>query len=533
MLTLDPPASLGLPDKFPAWRPLQTRAISDGTASSKRFIAQSLSTGSGKSLGNVMQGMLAGRAVYLTATKALQKQLLDDFESCGMTDVRGRSNYTCAFGRSGNVTCEDGMHLGCRAHKEGACDYVNTVNAARVSSLPETNYYYWMSQNKYGEGLGDVDLLICDEVDSALDAICSMMLVELTHREIHGLHIAPPSDAHVDSMDDWRAFARTSLELLKTQIEQNTAAVKREPGNADMLRILKQARALAQKLGMLATSQGAWVVDKLRDYGNNNAHAGWRFDPVWPTQYAEELLFCNVPRVLLTSATMSRKTCKLLGIADTDLDYFNYPPAFDARRSPITWVKSGARVDEHMSESDIRGWIARIDQILRSRPNLKGIIHCTSYARQKDIYRLSSERSRLIWHNSWNTQAKIEEYKQAADDSGKVLISPAVTAGYNFPGAECRFQIIAKLPLLFRSSKIMRARLREDADYCDYLESQTFRQEIGRPVRAPDDWCQHFVVDDHWAWWYPKMARKGLLPQSFCKQVTSPSDGIPRILYAA
>jgi Rad3-related DNA helicase len=306
--------------------------------------------------------------------------------------------------------------------------------------------------------------------------------------------------------------------------------LKRNPADADALRSLKQTRALAQKVATLAESTGAWVVDVLR--GDNGGKQGYQFDPVWPAQDAADLLFCGVPRVLLTSATLNRKTCRLLGIADADLAFFEYPSVFDPRRSPITWIRSGARVGEHMSEWEIRSWISRLDQILRAFPRAKGIIHCTSYTRQKDIYRLTTERARLIWHNAWNTQAKIEEFKQAADDSGRVLISPAVTRGYDFPDAQCRFQIIAKLPLLYRGSKLMKARQKEDPDYCDYLEAQTFKQEIGRPVRSAQDYCQHFVIDDHWAWWYPKMLNKRLLSGWFAKQVTQPSDGIPEALYA-
>jgi ATP-dependent DNA helicase DinG len=183
-----------------------------------------------------------------------------------------------------------------------------------------------------------------------------------------------------------------------------------------------------------------------------------------------------------------------------------------------------------MSEAAVRGWISRIDQILRSRPKLKGIIHCTSYARQKDIYSLSTERRRLIWHSSWNTQAKIDEFRNTREDSGAVFISPAISTGYDFPASQCRFQIIAKIPMVDTRSKIMQARLAEDADYGDYLTAQDLTQMCGRSMRADDDWCQTLICDDHWAWWYPKMRNKRLLPEWFVRQVTPPSDGIPAVL---
>ena len=163
------PCDLGMSsDSFPRWRPIQIRSVGDGLAAPTRFVAQNLACGAGKSLSNVTQGLVRGRTVYLAATKALQCQLLPDFTSVGMVDIRGRGNYPCSYGRSENVTCEDGLHLGCKAHKEGACPYVNQLNEAKSSDLVVTNYSYWIAINMYGEGLGDVDTLVCDEAAAAV-----------------------------------------------------------------------------------------------------------------------------------------------------------------------------------------------------------------------------------------------------------------------------------------------------------------------------------------------------------------------------
>ena len=81
----------------------------------------------------------------------------------------------------------------------------------------------------------------------------------------------------------------------------------------------------------------------------------------------------------------------------------------------------------------------------------------------------------------------------------------------------CRWQILAKVPMVDTRSRIMQARKKADPDYPDYLTSQIVVQLFGRPMRNEKDWVRNYVTDDHWAWWFPKMRRKGLLAQWFVR----------------
>lgn len=531
LVQLESPPDYGLPEKFSAWRPQQLRAISDGLSaaqSGKRFIVQCLSTGSGKTISNVMQGMIAGRAAYLTMARALQDQICDpisgDAASVGAVDIRGRSNYhPCVFAANSTATCEDGVYMGCKAHKEGLCPYVNKLEQARESMLPVSNYAYWMAINKYSEGLGPVDMLICDEADQTVNAICNMMTIEITNRELHALQLKPPTDT---TLEGWQAWSKGARKRVDEEVDKQAGWLKRNVADHDALKMSKSLKSFTQKLETLLNATGRWVSDNMYEYASGvNHQTGYRLDPIWPTAYAEELLFCGAPRVLLTSATLSKKTCSLLGIPESDIAYFDYPPVFDPARAPITWLRESGRIDNRSSEMTIRAWVSRIDQIIRRWDGHKGVIHCVSYERQKEIYQYSKERSRLIWHNSWNTMDKVEEFKRASAASGKVLISPAVTSGFDFADDMCRFCIIAKIPMADTRSKIMKARVEEDEDYGNYIAVQSLEQAVGRPIRNEKDWCYTYVTDDHWAWWYPKMLNRGLFTLGFRKRVTAPVDG--------
>lgn len=556
LLSIAPaPGDLGLdPDRFPSWRSTQVKAIDDGIASDKRFVAQMLSTGTGKTASNGAQGAIAGRFVYLTFTRALQKQALRDLGPLNVVDIRGRSNYDCVYGASQSTTCDDGFHLGCKAHKEGACPYVQALTHAKdPANNPVTNYAYWMAVNKYGEGLGPVDAVICDEAGQAVDAVCDMLTIEIGQRDLVMLkrlgHAPPPSaDLAIEQWKEWAAaggkLAEARVKQIEEAIRKLKQAVRPSTGEEadtpatlpsvppDVLDDLKGHRRLSGILGELAEVKGKWVADSTYDSsggageGGGRTRTGYRFDPLWPGAYTEELLFCGAPKILLTSATLNRKTLDLLGVPREECTYREYPAVFDPARSPIVHIRT-TRVDSRIDHDGLATLVTRIDQIIRHEAPAKGIIHCVSYPRMKDIYRLSGERGKLIWHASYNTQDKIDLFKGKPADSGAVLLSPAIATGYDFPDDEARFIIIAKCPMVDSRSRIMQARLREDPDYGDYLAAQTFVQMPGRAMRSEKDWVHVYVVDDHFGWWFWKLKKKGLFPAYFPRMVQPAQEALP------
>src|ERR1035437_1810753 len=91
------PSFFNLPEKFTSFRPAQAEALEYAVYhTTRKFTALGLPTGSGKSLLAVAIAKALGvKAVYLTATRALEDQVSREFAESGMVDVRGRSNYQC------------------------------------------------------------------------------------------------------------------------------------------------------------------------------------------------------------------------------------------------------------------------------------------------------------------------------------------------------------------------------------------------------------------------------------------------------
>jgi Rad3-related DNA helicase len=70
----------------------------------------------------------------------------------------------------------------------------------------------------------------------------------------------------------------------------------------------------------------------------------------------------------------------------------------------------------------------------------------------------------------------------------------------------------------------MKARDEADPEYLPYLTAQTLTQTCGRAMRAPDDQCENFILDQHANWFIKK--HRDLFPPWFMRQVRYP-NGLP------
>lgn len=522
--TLPSPFSLGLPARFTDWRPDQIPALDLVLNSPKRFIALAMPTGSGKTVAYMAASHLhEGRAVVLTATKGLQDQIEGEFGEMGVVDVRGQNAYPCkALGKDGELqhlreqgqtqSCEQGpCHGGVKCTlKEAGCEYYDRVRVAIESELVSTNYAFWLAQQRYSKGLGGADLLVLDEAHDAVDELSRILTIKLERWIAKVAGVVPPwelgASPGIAAWASWGAFHQAKI--LARLENLPTATTPSE------LKYRRRLMAVSQVLGRIATMRpGNWVEDHTAE--------AWVFEILDPSAFAEELLFQKTKKVVFSSATLVPKTLALLGVAPDEVDWYHCPSRFPVARRPV-WYIPTVRVDYRMSAQDVVLWAARIDQIIDSRLALgrKGIVHTVSYRRAQDLF----ERSRHKKHMLLNTHASISEtvhlFKQATTPA--VLVSPSVTTGWDFPGDECRWQIIGKLPMPSTQSAIVKARGMADKDYVPYLMCQTLQQSVGRIVRGEEDWGETAIVDDHWDWARAKY-KHHLRPwfREACTQVTT------------
>lgn len=374
--------------------------------------------------------------------------------------------------------------------------------------------------------MGDIDLLILDEAHAAMEELSSALEIRLNHAHnshlYQSLSIIPP---YQSPLPKWKYWATQSIPKLTGEIKN----LKGKGGDIKTLRLLD---TLLKNVTRLASIEDTWVVDE------QSAPAEVLFSPVWPTDYAEKVLFRGIKHILLTSATIVPKTLELLGINMEDCLFISHSNVFSAHRCPV-YLFGATKIDHKSTQQDMQLLVNRMDALINRRLDRKGIIHPVSYDRQQFIYAHSDHSDIMLTPRGQGLHNSLREFREA--DPPMILNSPAITTGYDFPGRECEYQFLVKVPFIDMRSPIMAARGKEDSEYGAYLTAQTLVQTCGRAMRGAEDQVENFILDRHANWFLtsPKWAGGGtgigrnmggfrhLFPEWFIKQLRWPSDGQP------
>jgi Rad3-related DNA helicase len=331
-----------------------------------------------------------------------------------------------------------------------------------------------------------------------VNELCAALRIEVPLAELDNLLGMHPLRGDAP-MEAWRNWADSALVRWGDEMDRLAGALRGnqyiDPEIVDEFKVLQN---LGDSLGQVSMLSGDWVV------GNSWNDSQLKFDPVWPTDYAEELLFRGAKQVLFLSATVVPKVLDIVGVTREEREYVEYPSTFPLRNRPFYILKSAPRVDFRMNEIDERLWIDLIDAFIgpRLERGRNGIIHCVSYARMERIKKLSKYRDRFITNaNASETGEAIERFKKSR---GRVLLSPSVQVGEDFPDDECRWIVIAKLPFSDSRDPVLARREADDPGYGGFTMITTLTQSAGRANRNVLDWCETIVIDGHAKWALPK-----------------------------
>lgn len=511
------PPELGLPAQFTDFREEQIPAVEAICNTSARTFLGSMPTGFGKSLVIAAAAKALGmRTVVVTGTKALQEQYLRDFREMGMVDIRGKANYPCAL--VPHTTCKQGGSSNCPLVKGGGCTYESARDCARGADLIVTNYAYWVRSLEYPErGLhsmeSPVEMLVLDEGHRAVEELskCLQKSLRETWLTTARLSSYPKDSEEISTWVKWAHLQTESVEAARRSLSKSY----REAKSPLRLTQLQQLEDLQESLeSMCRMDSNRWVCEQRK--GTNYGRV-WDFHPIWPAQFAERYLFGGIEKLVIVSATLRPMTAGMLGLAKESYEFREWPRIFPPQYAPVYHYSPGklTRLKFNSSDEDLERWLGRIDDILEKRNDRKGIIHTVSYARQQYLLANSRWRSRFIANTSDPDSPSALEVVETfrASSEPLVLVSPSVGTGWDFPGSQAEFAIIAKIPFPEMKSKLMKARIEKNKRYPMYLAMQELVQSAGRVNRTPSDRAEVFMVDDSVKWfWYQN---KSLAPAWF------------------
>jgi len=471
------PQELDISDKFQEWRASQWEAIHDALTSKKRFVVQSQPTGSGKSLTYYTIAKVLGKRVcILTSTKALQDQIAKDFP---VADIRGQNAYKCLL--TGDSANYGPCRMGYDCPRTRTCPYIRQYRAALKASIVLTNYSYFITINRFGRGLGKFDLLVCDEAHNIHTQLCNAATISIRS----DLLSTPPDESDLTAWALYEGGKITNrIDRLHSEFNQDTTDFDKP-----LLREISDLKIAERGLETVRSHADDWLLEKSK--------GSCVFTPVWAGELSEELLFSGIPKVITMSANICQKSLSLIGIKD--YDYFSYKHTFPLQNRLVYHIPT-TRVDFRMSSAQFDTYMKRVDEIIESRLDRKGIIHGVSYKRCQQIMSKSRFKKYMITHYKNNLAEVVERFKNSTAPS--ILISPSIVEGYDFPGDQCYWQIVAKVPFPDTRGKLMALRKKSDPEYPNYIAMQKFVQACGRGVRSQDDVCETFILDDHMFWFF-------------------------------
>ncbi len=529
-MTLPPPSVLiGIP-KLTGWFPGQQDLFSKCISwfhDTPRFIGVAAATGSGKTAISLLAARLSGaRTIILTATKGLEQQYFEDAKFVNGVVVHGQNNFTCALVsslRADEGPCHDGVPC---SLKQSVCQYHIQLQKALQAKIVVTNYAYYLAQTNFSQGLGEVGLLILDEGHQAFGAMENFLTIHLSRLEVESMGISFPSSDKTDisQWSVWQSWAELSLPIanevvatIDADIKEARTANGQVPGHVS--RSFRSAKAVAARLERLSKVEKDWVIER--------ATHGFRFTPKWVAQYSDSL-FGKVPKVMLMSAILSRKTADSLGVPQApDCDWVDAESYFPPENTPI-WHIPTARINYRTDDFGSTVWVSRIDQIIQRRLDRKGIVFTVSYERARMLLQRSRFRDIMLTHSTNDVVYVVNKFKVMKAPA--VLVSPSVTTGYDFPGGgKSQYIIVGKIPYPDTLNPVLKARHEDDKDWSSFLAMETLIQECGRMSRGMEDKTEVFIVDDA-ATWYLRLFSK-FAPLWFRKRCRGSLATVPDPLF--
>lgn len=484
------PSDMGLDLRYNSWYPNQEHAFNwiwEWLNTPSPTAAVCAPTGSGKSVLALLSAVASGqRTVILTGTKALQDQYREQHGGA-VVDLRGAKSYACAI--EPGVSADDGLcKLGypCRFRDTSGCSYWDAIRRASKAPVLLTNYHCWLAHGKTGL-LNPAGVLVLDEAHQAYDALCSFLTIELWDIWMKKVGIEPPESSDTGQ---WASWAGAVLSRVQERLEVVKSGVGSGGPNKMVARELRGLARMHDSLVELRTVGGDWIVSRMAD--------GWMVTPLWPKDHIGALVRGS-KKTLLLSAFLTPKTTGMLGVENPQ--WLNIPSAFPVQNRMVIHVPT-ARANRNMDVYERGLWLSRIDQIIGGRKDRKGIIHSVSYKRRDQIMDGSENRKLMVTHQAGDVVQVVERFKHGKPPL--VLVSPSIHTGWDFPHGQCRYNIISKIPYPDTRDPVTAARTKADPEWPMYHAMSVVVQAAGRGVRAMDDWCDTFIIDDDWAWFWPK-----------------------------
>jgi ATP-dependent DNA helicase DinG len=477
--------------------------------SKKKFFILEAPVGTGKSPIAFTIAQYFRSGYYLTSSKILQDQLIEDFGSDKTVDLKGRNAYPCTYWDTlrttgadneleverppGRVGCDEGAckQVGdskCKlcVPKEGPalCPYFRRLREAQRAHLTVLNFSSFLFQTHLSHQLPHRELLIIDECHNTEPQLMNFVGMNLNDTFLKKKF---PKYDKVSEYLKW--FEEIGLDEI---INNNIRIAK----YANDLKDVDYWNSIATKYDLLRDADhDDWVVSYKTIRGGSSRRL--EFKPVFIRKYATDYLFKRCKKVMLMSATVldPRQMCDALGIEKDEVYAYRMQSRFPIKNRPIHLTKVGSMSyrNKHQTMPKL---IKKVTELCRKHNDIRGIIHTHNFEiAEKLKYECPRDvSSRFAYQKDF--RSKNDMLAEHARKSNSIIIAPAMHEGLDLKGDLGEFAIICKVPYpSFQDNPQLKKRMELSQSYYDWLTALKLVQSYGRIIRSPTDVGATYVVD--------------------------------------
>jgi len=523
---------------FKSCRPGQEQAIQfvlDSFHSGKKFVLLEGPTGSGKSAIAYTIAKHFGKSFYLTSTKILQTQLLNDFGHLGsMAVLKGRNAYKCKTwpikleeASAGRVSLRESMirqisrpefnfncNVGfCKLISKSAslseckenCEYWSHVRKAIESPLCVMNFDSFLYQTAHSIDFRSQHrgFLCADECHNAESKLLDFVTLTISDRDLDII-----LEEHKTANDYAKYFEKIGL-LKRISLLLHAAIQKDDIHKADRL------ENLISKLNIFFSEleTNKWISN----FTKKHKHRVIEIKPLFVNNFARRLLFSKADKILMMSATIlsPQTVIDSLGIDRDDAVYYKMPNNFPPSNRPIHLEPCGS-LNHKNKEGTFPKLIKAVDNICNRHGGQKGIIHTHNFEIANLLVDNCTNASRFLFQKHFaNKDEMLAEHRKKSDT---IIVAPAMHEGLDLIDDLSRFQIICKVPYPNQNDNPqLQERVKLSWNYYVWLTALKMVQSYGRSVRHQDDHADTYIVDSDFGRFFDMAA--DILPDWFIEAI--------------
>lgn len=507
--------------------------VLDTWNSGKRIAILEAPTGAGKSVVGYTIANMAQNSYYLSVTKILQDQLVNDFSD--MVELKGKNAYPCAWwGKVGpqrvaagmlkqadldkkllqRVSCNEGY---CRTnrhmatcedcftegsgrgvlpmlppgHRFSACPYYEQVGLAKNAQKVVLNFHSFLFQTNYTERFDVRDVMIIDECHAAEQVLLDFVSITMNDMKLRSSGIKIPEFKQAAQYALWYAEEEMGLKLHQAAF---TAAAAGDMQLEDELQRLKEKWETFIE-NVTKDEHSEWIVE----YESKNGGNSLTLKPVYVRSFAEKLLFSKAKYVLMMSATVLNTgvMTDALGIRKGSFAAKRMASRFPVKNRPI-YYKPVASITGGKSGQDKWGdkLVKGVEDIVKKYDGKRGIIHTHNFAISTMLMEKCKKSIADRFYYQENYRSKNEMLDAHAKSTDGIIVAPAMHEGLNLIDDLSRFQIICKIPYPNHyEDKQLARRMELDRSYYSWLTALKLCQSVGRSVRSETDYADTYIID--------------------------------------